>query len=48
VLAADPTSTQIGIETVSAVAAGAPLVVASPAAYRLAIVQSPGLGSIRN
>jgi hypothetical protein len=43
VLAAYPTSTQIGIENLSAIAAGKPLVVTSPATYGLAIVQPQDL-----
>ena len=39
VLAAEPTRTQIGIENLSAVADGSPLVVAGPGTYQLAIVQ---------
>jgi hypothetical protein len=43
VLAADPTTTRIGVENLSAVtAAGSPLIVASPSAYRLAVVQGQG------
>ena len=48
VLAADPTNTQIGIENLSAVAASRPLVVASPAAHQLAIVQAQGLRTKSN
>jgi hypothetical protein len=39
VLAADPMSTQIGIENLSAVAAGRPLAIASPVAHELAMVR---------
>jgi hypothetical protein len=39
VLAANPTNTQIVIENLSAVASSRPLVVATPGAYQLAIVQ---------
>jgi len=42
VLADSPTSTQIAIENLSAVAGGSPLVVTGPRAHRLAVARSKG------
>ena len=42
VLAADPTTTQIAIENLSAVAAGSPIAVTAPSAHRLAVARSKG------
>jgi len=42
VLTADPTTTQIAIENLSAVAAGSPLAVTAPSAHRLAVARPTG------
>jgi hypothetical protein len=43
VVAADPTRTEIGIENLTAVAGGSPLVVGNPAVHPLAIVPTEGI-----